>query len=198
MKRLAVLIIGVLLFAMPRLSFGSGAVSTFSCADASWGTLLTCSNTGTGPTVSVDTSSDWSSDVDYQISATDQSHSGDTITMTVSASASYSAFGQPMFLNSSGELDTANATDSTTAPALCLLAQSGTGSKKCVVSGVETRTAWSWTAGGIIYLSTDPSTNTGLTQTAPSGSGNIVQAIGVALSAHSIFVRPTMVTIEHN
>jgi hypothetical protein len=40
--------------------------------------------------------------------------------------------------------------------------------------------AWAWTPGGTLYLST---TTGGLTQTAPSTAGEIVQQVGFAISA---------------
>lgn len=49
-----------------------------------------------------------------------------------------------------------------------------------LVQGTVRNDAWNWTVGGQIYLST---TAGGLTQTAPSTSGNVVQVVGWAVSA---------------
>lgn len=47
--------------------------------------------------------------------------------------------------------------------------------------------AWNWTVGGIIYLSTTPGA---LTQTAPSGTDDVVRICGWAVNADTIFWNP--------
>jgi hypothetical protein len=55
----------------------------------------------------------------------------------------------------------------------------------------------SWTIGGLIYLSiTGTSTHT-MTQTAPSSANNVIQILGVALSANTILFNPSLVSVEH-
>ena len=51
------------------------------------------------------------------------------------------------------------------------------------------------TAGGAIYLS--DATNGKLTGTAPNDDGDIVQRMGVALSADMAFIMPSIDQIEH-
>jgi len=51
--------------------------------------------------------------------------------------------------------------------------------------------SWSWTPGGIVYAS---ETAGGLTQTAPTTSAALVQALGVALSATCVYFSPGSVT----
>lgn len=53
---------------------------------------------------------------------------------------------------------------------------------------------FNWTVGGLLYLSTTPG---GITQTAPSGTDDVIQILGVALSADIIFWRPSLVQVEH-
>ena len=54
-------------------------------------------------------------------------------------------------------------------------------------------TAWSFTVGNILYMST---TNGGITQTAPSTSGNIVRIVGYALATDEIYFNPSYDWIE--
>lgn len=57
-----------------------------------------------------------------------------------------------------------------------------------VLTGIFRHDAWSWTAGGTLFLSTAAG---GLTQTAPSASGDCVQVVGYALSATVVFFNIT-------
>jgi len=52
---------------------------------------------------------------------------------------------------------------------------------------------WNWTVGGLIYAST---TAGALTQTAPSGSSDIVQVVGVAYHANKIIFNPDNTFLE--
>jgi len=61
------------------------------------------------------------------------------------------------------------------------------------VMGLVRDDTWDWTVGGIIYASTDAG---GLTQTAPSGSADIVQVVGVAYHADKMIFNPSMETVE--
>lgn len=136
-------------------------------------------------------------DLSIPPTSTNGTFNGVTVTMTVSSGASQSSFGQAMYVNNSGELDTADATAAGASPIVCLLVTSGTGSgKKCLLLGFATNTSWSWTVGGMIYLSTAPATATGLTQTVPSSTNNQVQAIGVAVASDTILVEP-LTLVEH-
>ena len=49
---------------------------------------------------------------------------------------------------------------------------------------------------GLIYLSTTGTSGNTLTQTAPSGSGDIVQILGVATHADRIFFNPSLTYAE--
>ena len=53
---------------------------------------------------------------------------------------------------------------------------------------------WNWTLGGILYA--DNTTAGGMTQTAPSGTGDFVQAVGVALSADVVYFNPSLTLVE--
>ena len=52
-------------------------------------------------------------------------------------------------------------------------------------------------AGGLIYLTTTGTTGNTLTQTAPSGTNNSIQILGVALAADTFIFLPSLVQVEH-
>ena len=127
---------------------------------------------------------------------TDGTYSGIIITLTVDSGASTS-FGQAMHVDTDGELIVADAdvVASGAMPAIGLVVETGVGAKKVLIHGIIVETDWNWTTGGAIYVSADPTTTEGLTQTAPTASGSTVQFIGTALSADSILVQPDMTLI---
>lgn len=53
--------------------------------------------------------------------------------------------------------------------------------------------AWAWTVGGAIYVDT---TAGALTQTAPSGAGDIVRVVGYAANADVIYFMPSGAWVE--
>ncbi len=100
--------------------------------------------------------------------------------------ASLSAF-IPLYVDSSGYFNAANASDDTKiCVALTLEAASGA-NKKLLWRGKARNDSWTWTAGGMLFLSTSGD----LTQTKPSTVGQIVQVVGVALSATMVMFNPS-------
>ena len=59
--------------------------------------------------------------------------------------------------------------------------------------GYLTNTGWSWTKGGLIYVSL---TSGGLTQTLVSGSGDQAQIVGYATGVQEIYFNPCPVLVE--
>jgi hypothetical protein len=55
---------------------------------------------------------------------------------------------------------------------------------------------WNWTVGGLIYASTTGTTGNTLTQTAPSGTDDVVQIVGVAKSADYMDFIPNLMQVE--
>jgi len=60
--------------------------------------------------------------------------------------------------------------------------------------GVARDDSWDWTVGGQIYLSC---TAGALTQTAPSGTDDVIQILGIATHADRMIWAPTLVQVEH-
>lgn len=94
---------------------------------------------------------------------------------------------EAVYLGASSTWLLADANGSGTFPCrgLAVAAYVSTNPALIIDKGVVRNDAWAWTPGGDVYLST---TAGGLTQTAPSTSGDKVQKIGYALDADSIYV----------
>lgn len=93
---------------------------------------------------------------------------------------------ETVYLGASSTWLLADANGSGTYPArgLATAAYSNTDPAIVLVHGTVRNDAWNWTPGGAIYLS---GTAGGLTQTAPSASGDKVQQVGFALTADIAF-----------
>jgi hypothetical protein len=114
--------------------------------------------------------------------------------------ASYSAgetvtFGTLCYMKSDGKMWKADADQVTTMPGIAIATATVTTSAPGVflLNGNMRYDTWNWTVGGIVYAST---TAGNITQTAPSGSGDQVQSIGVALTADSIVFNPNYVLVQ--
>lgn len=92
-----------------------------------------------------------------------------------------------VYMNGSSQWVIADANGTGTYPVRGIaVATVSTGNATTVLSrGTIRNDAWNWTPGGNIYLS---ATAGGLTQTAPSTTGDIVQVIGYALDADTMAV----------
>ena len=71
---------------------------------------------------------------------------------------------------------------------------SDTATGTVLLQGFIRDTSWSWTTGGVLYLS---ETAGDLTQTAPTTDGAFVQVVGIALSPVIAYINPSLDIIEH-
>ena len=91
--------------------------------------------------------------------------------------------------------------DSTTTdrmPALGITLEAGAGNgnpTKILLYGYMRLASWTWTPEDILYVS--DSTNGVPTNTAPSGSGDKIQVIGIAKTSTTIFFNPSLNMITH-
>lgn len=125
---------------------------------------------------------------------TNQASSGLTTTMTV-GSNSY-GIGAVMYVNSTGTLDLANATVTSTMPGLFMALETGAGAgKKVLTYGPIRNDSWNFTGniGKPVYVST--STVGAPTTTLPSAVGNTVQIIGWTTATNTINFLPQLMTI---
>lgn len=123
--------------------------------------------------------------------SSDLSSSGITAIMTVAANAT--GIGAALYMTAAGELEEADADAAATMPIIALALETGTGSKKVLLQGFLRNDAWSWTAGDLLYGST---TTGAMTHTAPSGTGDQVQVLGVATHAYRVYFKPDLALIE--
>ncbi len=113
--------------------------------------------------------------------------------------------GAPLYMDVNGNLIEADATTSATSPCVALAMDTGDGGiKRVLVHGILTKSTWSWTTGpgtaSLIYVDTfihGGNTAGKLTQTRPSGTDEVIQPVGWALSATSIYFAPSMVYLTH-
>ncbi len=121
------------------------------------------------------------------ISATPADLNVKGITTDVTVDENTVGFGAALHIDSDGNQIMADADGTAVIPCHFLAAESGTGVKKVLLVGFATNTAWSWSSGEPIYVST---TAGELTQTAPSATGDRVQIVGYAMSATTMFFNP--------
>lgn len=63
-----------------------------------------------------------------------------------------------------------------------------------LLQGFIRHDSWNWTIGGLLYAS--GATPGAMTQTAPSGTGDFVQVVGVALSDDVVYFNPSLTMVE--
>jgi hypothetical protein len=117
---------------------------------------------------------------------TDHTAEGFKATMTVGETV---ALFDVLYMKSDGKLWKADADAEATMPVtyIALAAITANNSGEVGLRVYCRDDTWAWTVGGLIYVSTTPGA---MTQTAPSGTGDIVQVIGVAQTADIILFNP--------
>ncbi len=115
---------------------------------------------------------------------------GDTLPVTVDDASV--VFGDLLYQAADFNYERADASVIATMPALVMALASGTGLKRILFKGQICNTSWNWNAG-VVFVSI---TTGEMVQSPPSGSAEIVQVIGWALSADTIFFAPNSTTLE--
>ena len=122
---------------------------------------------------------------------TDLTATGKILTdATVDANAT--GIGAALYLAADFHYDEADASAAATMRCTAMALETGTGSKDVLLEGFIRNDAWDWSAGDI-YVSL---TTGGLTQTAPSASGEQVQVVGWAYSADIMYFKPSSTVLE--
>jgi len=124
----------------------------------------------------------------------DNDLSGRGIVTEGTIDANDTGFGAALYIASDGNYKEAAADAAATMPCVALALERGTGSKRIMLQGFLSNDDWTWTPGGLIYVS--PNTPGALTQTIPSTSGQQVQIVGYATSANTIYFDPNLMLIE--
>jgi len=126
----------------------------------------------------------------------DHSVSGATFTLTAGAALT---FGQICYMGVDGkmELGDADAASTSTVWAICAdatIAENATGN--FLLMGFARDDTWNWaTLGGTLYL--DTATAGGMTQTAPSGTDDVIKICGYAVTADIIYLNPEQTMVIH-
>ena len=122
--------------------------------------------------------------------STDGYFDGLVRTFTVDSGQTDTLFGQAYHVDTDGELIVADANVASqgSMPAIGLALESGVGTKTVLLRGLICETDWNWTRGEPVYVSTDPGTTCGLTQSIPNTTGDTVQIVGIATSLDCIEV----------
>jgi len=126
----------------------------------------------------------------------DSTATGLIVSVTVDDASS--VIGSPLFMAADGNMDRANADSNATAPCVALALEAANGTKKVLLIGTMRLDSWAWTTGpgelGLIYLAASAGT---LTQTKPTGTDDVVQPVGWALSDDCIFFCPSLFYATH-
>jgi hypothetical protein len=128
-------------------------------------------------------------------STTNETWSGHTIYFAQCAATM--GFGQPAYIQSSGKPGLADADAAATMPAIGLVVVASTDADTpCTVltHGVITDTDWAWTPGGTLYVADGDAGALTATIGDISDENDVVQVVGIAIHADSIFVNPSLAT----
>lgn len=137
---------------------------------------------------------------EYGLSRSISDHSASGMTIPAVAAVNM-AIGDACYIKSDGEMALADADAIATASAIFIVADAtiaADATGNFLFQGVVRDDTWNWTVGGLIYLSVTGTTGNTLTQTAPTGTDDVVQILGVALSADMILFTPNLMQIELN
>jgi len=139
--------------------------------------------------------------LDNALTGSDHSSSGIKTTFTANENQ---AFGDVVRINSSGKAQLAKADVIGNATVVAMLVDAtvlANGTGTYLLLGFARDDTWNWTVGGWIFLSLIGTTLDTLTQTNPAdipcAEGNVIQLIGVARSADSIYFHPQLAQIEY-
>jgi hypothetical protein len=122
--------------------------------------------------------------------ATTGTWSGDTESGTTGESVAIYGL---VYMNSDGLWWKADADSISTMPVQAIAtAAINTTTGVLLRRGVIKNTSWTWTVGGLLYCGTDGL----LTQTAPSGEFDVIQVVGIALTADTVYFDPSPIMLE--
>lgn len=125
----------------------------------------------------------------------DKSFSGMRVELTAGMAIN---FGKFCYMGSDGKMEYTDADSITTCGGWALsvetyIAENATGT--FLLHGFARDDGWDWTAGSMLYADTVNEGN--FTHIIPSGSNDVVQIVGIAISADIIYFNPQLATVEH-
>ena len=128
-----------------------------------------------------------------QAIGTDHQWSGITAPMTAGTNLTRT---QAVYVGGDSKMEKALATGTATMPTIALATGTITenASGEFLMQGFFRDNTWTWTIGGLLYVSKD--TAGALTQTLPAATGEQVQVVGVAITANIIHFNPSYELVE--
>ena len=128
------------------------------------------------------------------LATADHTYSG--ITAQMLAGGAIAAFDLVCIHTTTQEVVEADASAVATARVIGIApaAISDTATGTVLLHGFIRDASWSWTTGGVLFLSEIAGA---MTHTAPTTAGAFVQAVGIALSPTVVFINPSLDIIEH-
>jgi len=125
-------------------------------------------------------------------------HSADGIYITLNANENQ-AFGDVCYIDTDGQahLGDASVIATSSVQVMCVDESiSANADGKYMVMGVARNDTWTWTVGGLIYLTITGTTGNTLSQTAPTATDEVVQIVGRATHADRMIFNPQLSQIE--
>lgn len=106
-------------------------------------------------------------------------------------------FGDVGYVAANGKVELVDADSITTTGALVMATASVSSDDNAdfLILGVARDASWSWAPGGMIYATVTASTGNTLSQTPPSGTLDVIQIVGWALSATVMVFKPELTRI---
>ena len=132
------------------------------------------------------------------LTKTPADHAGSGTVVEMTAGTGGMAIGDVGFINSAGKVQRGKADDISTSGVTYLCLESSLAADASGLflrRGIFRDDTWNWTIGQPIYLSTTGTAGNTLTQTAPSGSLEVVQVLAVALTADVIDFDPNIAMV---
>ena len=122
-------------------------------------------------------------------------HTAKGLTAQMLAGGTIAAFQTVCIHTTTGEVVISDSDAIGTMPVIGIApaAISDTATGTILLQGFIRDDTWNWTLGGILYAST---TAGAMTHTAPTGTGDFVQAVGIALSADVVYFNPSLTLVE--
>jgi len=130
----------------------------------------------------------------YMIDSTPAVDSTGSGTISILTAGENIDIGEVFYMKSDGEIYLADADGIATMQVFGIAVSTGTDGVSCdiMTCGYFRDDAWAWTPGALLYAS---ETAGGLTATAPSDTDDVVQVLGIAISADVIYFDPERTVI---
>jgi len=189
-----------------RFSISGSTGTVFSVSDSQTGLLWSVNDIAATPIAEIysDARVEFAEDVNFKATnmiltpspTFDHKASGLIIPLTSAVAVN---FGDVCYINSSGSTSLIDADAIGTMSGIVMCADesiAAAGSGNFLMYGVARNDAWAWTVGGLIFGTVTGTTGNTLSQTAPSGTGDVVQVLGVATHADRMLFTPSLSQVE--